>query len=68
MGLVRVLGGLLASQRRGVVLLLKVQDLLLVLLQVLGASQVGRVVGLVHVESILVVVGQAVSDEVLASL
>lgn len=48
------------------VLLLVLQDLLLVLLQVLVAAQIRTVVGLVDVVAVLVVVGQALAEEVLA--
>ena len=53
---------------QGIELLLVLQDLLLVLLYILGTAQVGTEIGLVNIIPILMVVCQAISNEVLASV
>jgi len=50
------------------VLSLQLEDLLLVLLQVGGATQVRAVVSLIHIISVVVVICKAIADEFLATI
>lgn len=53
---------------QGLVLLLELEDLLLVLLQVGGATQIRAIVCLIHIIAVLVVVSQAAADKVFAPI
>ena len=51
-----------------IVLGLQLEDLLLVLLQVGGATQVRAVVSLIHIISVVVVIRKAIADKFLAPI